>query len=210
MNASERAYAIIRQRILDGTFPPGSQLREEEIAEACGVSRTPVRDAMRRLETEMFVERSDSNRSFVTVWKESDLEELFMLRSVLESHAAERAAKAITADVVDLLKISNNRIAEAIAKETPDIETFLKENATFHELVVGAAASERLAFMISRLVFIPVVYKTAIRYDREELHKSLSDHREITAALEAGDAEWAGAAMKSHIRRAYHAQAKRS
>ena len=63
--ASDRAYAQIKAMILSGTLAPGAPLREEQLAEVCGVSRTPVREAMRRLEAELFVRKTETQRSFV-------------------------------------------------------------------------------------------------------------------------------------------------
>ena len=71
---------------------PGSQLTETDIAELCGVSRTPVREAMGRLDAEMFIERTDRQRSFVSNRSDDDIEDLFTLRTMLESYAAGRAA----------------------------------------------------------------------------------------------------------------------
>ena len=76
--ASDRAYETIRTRILSGDLPPGAQLVEEALAELCGVSRTPVRDALRRLEAELLVERSDTQRSFVSDWSLHDVADAFM------------------------------------------------------------------------------------------------------------------------------------
>ena len=83
--ASDRAYSHIRSMILSGELQPGSQIREEALAELCGVSRTPVRDALRRLEAELFIRRNESQRSFVADWSLDDLEEAFQLRAMLEA-----------------------------------------------------------------------------------------------------------------------------
>ena len=97
--ASERAYAEIRGLILSGDAPPGSSLTEEALADICGVSRTPVREALRRLEAELYVVRSDSQRLYVADWNSEDLAEMFTLRAMLEAHAAARAASRITPNV---------------------------------------------------------------------------------------------------------------
>lgn len=202
--ASVRAYDQIRTRILSGELAPGSQLKEEDLAEICGVSRTPVRDAMHRLESEMFIQRSDSQRSFVSVWSDADIEELFTLRTMLESHAAARAAERATPEILRALQSNVGSIASAINRPIPDVDTFLAMNAEFHGLIVQAAASPQLAMMLNRLVLQPIVHRTAMRYDANQLSRSLSEHAEIVAALEQRDGEWARAVMVSHIRRALH------
>lgn len=202
--ASDRAYDAIKIRILDGTLSPGVQLKEEELAKLCGVSRTPVRDAMHRLEAEMFIQRSDSQRAFVSNWSIGDIEDLFTLRTMLESHAAAQAAERVTPEMLTELHRNVAAIDAAIDRPLPDVDGFLVENAQFHALVVKAAASDRLAHMINRLVLQPIVHRTALRYDADQLRRSLAEHVEIVAALEAHDADWARAVMTSHIRRAFH------
>ena len=203
--ASDRAYAEIRGLILSGDAPPGSPLTEEALADICGVSRTPVREALRRLQSELYIVRSDSQRLFVADWNSDDLAEMFTLRAMLEAHAAARAAPRIDADGIAALRDSNDRIAAAIAAEVPDVATFLIENRRFHEIVIAAAGSPRLAAMLAALVEQPVVRRTAARYDRVELARSTHEHGELIKAFVARDGDWARAVMTGHIRRAFHA-----
>lgn len=202
--ASDRAYDAIRNLILTGTLAPGTQVKEEELADLCGVSRTPVRDAMHRLEAEMFIQRSDSQRSFVSNWSNEDVDELFTLRTMLEGHAAARAAERVTPEILDALHRNIATIGDAIHRPEPDVDAFLTMNAVFHGLIVQAAASHQLATMLNRLVLQPIVHRTALRYDADQLARSLSEHVEIVAALEQRDGDWARAVMTSHIRRAFH------
>jgi DNA-binding GntR family transcriptional regulator len=202
--ASDRAYDEIKAQILRGTLAPGMQLKEEELAEICGVSRTPVRDAMHRLEAEMFIQRTDSQRSFVSNWSIEDIEELFTLRTMLEGHATAQAAERVTPEMLAELHRNVAAIDAAIDRPLPDVDAFLVKNAQFHALIIQAAASDRLAHMINRLVLQPIVHRTALRYDGDQLRRSLAEHVEIVAALEAHDADWARAVMTSHIRRAFH------
>jgi len=203
--ASERAYGEIRSLILSGDAPPGTQLTEAQLADICGVSRTPVREALRRLETELYLVRSDSQRIFVADWNSDDLAEMFTLRAMLEAHAAGRAATRIEGAALDHLRAANDRIATAVAADTPDVATFLSENRCFHDIVITAAGSPRLAAMIAALVEQPVVRRTAARYSRTELARSTHEHGELIQAFATRDADWARAVMTGHIRRAFHA-----
>jgi DNA-binding GntR family transcriptional regulator len=207
--ASEQAYLELRSKILSGDLPPGLQLKEEEVAEMCGVSRTPVRDAMRRLESELFIRRTDSQRSYVAEWELSDIEEVFTLRTMLESHAVQRAAMRADAAQIQKFKQINQRVEEAIKGREVDVQGFLDANAQFHSLILDIAASERLAALLSRLILQPVVQQTVLNYDRAHLLHSHSEHVEITSALEHRDPDWAGAIMTAHIRRAFHVHADR-
>ncbi|WP_439533728.1 GntR family transcriptional regulator [Polymorphobacter sp.] len=201
--ASERAYAEIRGLILAGDIAPGAPITEEALADIVGVSRTPVREALHRLESELYVIRTESQRLVVAQWSEDDIAEMFTLRSILEGRAAARAAVRITPETLDTLRRCNDTIATAVA--APDIATFLVENRRFHELILGASGSRRLVTMLATLVEQPVVRRTAIRYSAPELARSAHEHAELIQAFAVGDADWARAVMTAHIRRAFHA-----
>lgn len=205
-SATERAYDQIKEAILDGRLAPGSQIKEKEVAEMCGVSRTPVRDALRLLTAEMFIVRTESQRSFVSEWSESDLAELYTLRAMLEGYAAERAARNMTPAVLDALRQANQRIAQAIDLPKPDISAFLDGNAQFHNLIIETAASDRLTSMMGRLMLAPLIHRTATQYSKAGLERSVAEHEEVIGAFENGDPEWARAIMTAHIRRAFHVQ----
>lgn len=203
--ASDHAYTVIRGMILSGELPPGAQLSEEALALRCEVSRTPVRDALRRLESDLLIRRSESQRSFVADWSDDDIEDAFELRAMLEAQAARRAATRIASAQLEALRHHNRLIGAAIAGERPDIPAFLDNNRAFHEIILTAAGSSRLASLLTRLIEQPVVWRTAQNYDRENLQRSHHEHEELIAAFARGDAAWAASIMTGHIRRAFHA-----
>ena len=203
--AADRAYAEIRSLILSGDAAPGTQLTEEQLADICGVSRTPVRDALRRLEAELYIVRSDSQRAFVADWSQADVDEMFTLRGMLEAHAARRAATRLDAAGVAALRDCNAAIEAAVSRGEPDIRAFLDSNREFHRLIVEAARSPRLAATLATLVEHAVVRRTALHYGRGQLEQSAREHRELILAFEARDPDWAHAVMTGHIRRAFHA-----
>lgn len=203
--ASEHAYTVIRGMILAGELPPGAQLSEEALAVHCAVSRTPVRDALRRLESDLLIRRSESQRSFVADWSDDDIEDAFELRSMLEAQAARRAATRITPAQLEALRRHNRLIGEAISGSKADIPNFLDHNRAFHEIILAAAGSTRLASLLTRLIEQPVVWRTAQNYDHENLQRSHREHEELIAAFARHDPAWAASIMTGHIRRAYHA-----
>jgi DNA-binding GntR family transcriptional regulator len=206
--ASDRAYINIRSMILSGELQPGLQIREESLAELCGVSRTPVRDALRRLEAELFIRRNESQRSFVADWSLDDLEEAFQLRAMLEAYAAKRAATRISWDQLVRLRGHNDAIKQAIGASKPDIARFLDHNRHFHAIILEASGSERLSGMLTQVTEQPVVLRTAQQYDLENLRRSHHEHEELVMAFDNRDGEWAAAVMTAHIRRAFHAYAE--
>lgn len=203
--ASDNAYDKIRQVLLDGEVRPGEQLTEERLAQITGVSRTPVREAVRRLERELLLVRNESNRIFVADWSRDEVDEMFTLRQMLEGHAAERAAQRLTPARIDQLERVNQELHAAVAQDPPDIDRFLEANRLFHEIVTEAAHSPRLAEVLAMLVEQPVVLRTARKYTLADLVQSARDHDELIASFRAQDPSWARAVMASHLRRAFHA-----
>jgi DNA-binding GntR family transcriptional regulator len=203
--ASDHAYATIRAMILSGELPSGAQVREERIADSCGVSRTPVRDALRRLEAELLIRKSPSQRSFVADWSLDDIEDSFVLRAMLEGHAAKRAAARISWSLLERLRTHNGLILNAVSTSQPDIGAFLEHNRAFHSIVLESAESARLVNILGRVIEQPIVWRTAQNYGRENLLQSHREHDELINAFERRDGDWASAIMTGHIRRAFHA-----
>jgi DNA-binding GntR family transcriptional regulator len=206
--ASDQAYTKIRAHLLSGGVQPNEQLTEDQLSQITGVSRTPVREAVRRLEDELLLVRSDTKRLFVADWSRDDIEEMFTLRQMLECHAAERAARRLSRDKIAQLEAVNHALKQAIAQSVPDVARFLEANRCFHEAIVDAADSPRLGQMLGRLVEAPVVLRTARTYSLEDLKQSARDHDELIAAFAARDPDWARAVMGSHLRRAFHTFAR--
>lgn len=207
MKASEKAYATIRAMILSGELASGEQLSEEALAERCGVSRTPVRDALRRLEAELLVHRNESQRSFVADWSLDDVRDAFELRAMIEGYAARRAAERMDKATLERLRACNSAIYRAIRPGKTDVSAFLQYNREFHEIVLAAADSQRLSAVLGGLIEQPVVWRTAQHYGREAFHRSHSEHEDLLAAFARGDGPWAESIMAGHIRRAFHAYA---
>lgn len=207
-NAADRAYDAIRSGILDGTFPPNARLKEAELVAFCGVSRTPVREALRRLAAEDFVRIQRNQGAQVKSWSHDDLDDLFSLRALLEGHAAARAAERITA--ADLAKLSDaiREMDAVLASDTAQsrkIAEFLRLNRVVHETVWQASGSDRLVSMLGHLVEQALMAHTAQKFSIARVAQSHHHHQELLRAMQARDAAWAEAIMRSHIRAARQA-----
>lgn len=202
--ASRKAYEAIRDRILSGEFAPGAHLKEEELAEVCGVSRTPIRDALRTLSAEDYVRVVPNHGTFVSDYTERDIEDIFSLRAMLEGYAARMAAhRASPEQIAELREISDSVTKMLESGEEPDRVMWLNANRRFHSIVTEAANSERLANMIARLVEQPVLVRTAATFDRADLTRSNQHHLDLVDAIADGNGDWAEAVMSSHILAAY-------
>lgn len=205
--ASDRAYSTIREMIMSGELSPGDPLGEEALAERCGVSRTPIRDALRRLEADMLVARTDTQRSFVADWSLDDIADVFELRAMLEGHAARRAAERMDDKTLKALRYCNAQLRQAVTTSPPDVDNFLERNREFHGLILEKAGSRKLVSLLASVIEQPVVWRTAHHYGEEELRRSCGEHEELLAAFARRDGAWAESIMAGHIRRAFHAYA---
>jgi DNA-binding GntR family transcriptional regulator len=203
--AVEKAYAAIRTGILAGTYPGGTHLKAEDLAEAIGVSRTPVREALRRLHAEGLVDFVANRGAYVLNWDMSDVEEVFGLRMVLETFGVELAAVRRTPEQLAQLRQLAERMS-ALARERPSnyVETIAELNTEFHKLMHLASGVKRLSPILMQVIQIPLTMRTFTRYSDEDLARSMAHHREMVSAFAARDSQWAAAVMKSHIAAARH------
>ena len=202
-HASDHAYRLIRAQILTGERAGGDWLREGDLAEAIGVSRTPVREALRRLTAEGLVRYKRNRGVQVTAWSPEDLDEIFSLRSVLEPWACRLAATSESVDLDELDRLAHDMDAAARASVT-DVDRITELNNRFHRLILDASKNRRLGSVVSSVVQVPLVWQTFSHYSDSDLRRSLAHHHELVAALAAGDPDWAESVMRSHVRAAWH------
>ena len=195
-NASVVVAEVIRQAIVDGGYPPGARLKEEELARELGMSRTPVREALRVLQAEGLVDAAPNRGATVRAHDAEDLDDLYQLRALLEGYAARKAAGRATEDLVRTLWASCDRFEELAEG---DVRALVKENFVFHNAILEAAGSARVASMVRKVTELPLVYKSYIWYSPEQRRISAHYHRQITRALESRDAERAELVMKEHV-----------
>ena len=196
-SASAAAGEVIREAIIDGRLPPGQRLKEEELARELGISRTPVREALLLLESEGLVESIPRRGATVRSYAVSDLDDVYQLRALLEGYAARRAAARISPADVTRLEKSCDRFDRLRAED--DLLDLVKENLLFHSVVHEAAASDRLAALIRKVIEIPLVYKSFYWYSPEQKVISQHYHRQLARALKLGDGERAELIMKEHV-----------
>ncbi len=203
MKAAEKVYNDLRAGIIEALYPPGARITEKEIAAASGVSRTPVREAMRRLQAEGLLEFVPHQGAFVKTWSDADAEEIFELRVLLEPFAARRAASNATEDEIAQMKsAAKAQYAEGRGRAHGYLERITDLNDQFHKLLYVAARSERLKSVLGALKDAPLVFETFRDYTDEDLQRSARHHLEIVRAIEARDGDWAASVMRSHVQAA--------
>lgn len=200
--SSHEAYTRIRDWILDGTLPMGGRLGEVELAASLGVSRTPVREALRRLKADGLVDLQANRGARVSSWSTEELDDIHELRVLLEGQAAARAARQITQDeILELRELCLQMERAAAAKE---LEVLTATNGVFHAKIVTCSRSHRLPSIYSSVIQVPVTFRTFSQYSDVALERSMHHHREIVDALDARDPGWAKVAMEGHILAARH------
>jgi len=198
--AVDKAYHAIRKAVLDGEFSSGDRLKESVLAATIGVSRTPVREALRRLSAEGLIDFSSSHRAAVAQWGDENISELFRLRSTLESYAASLAAANISTEKTEELILLQDRMESAAqARNRIQFKAISLLNNQFHKIILDASGNKRLVTLMSGLIEMAVILQTYRGYSEADLARSFGHHREMIAAFEARDSEWAGSVMKSHI-----------
>ena len=203
-NATERAYLYVREQILSGRYAAGSHLKEERIAEEAKVSRTPVREALRRLSNEHLVKFVTNQGAFVISWEEDDVEGIFDIRVMLEGYSAYRAATRIDEEGIREMESCADEIEKLCQKHNKENHRKTIEfNHRLHSIIVEAAGSEHLRRMLVSLVEIPMLLKTIDRYSDADVVRSNNHHRELIEAFRARDSDWAKNVMESHLRAAH-------
>ncbi len=199
--AATRAYTDLRTAIMNGAHPAGTRLTESRLAEKLGLSRTPVRDALRRLEADGLVRVTPNRGAEVVLPSEEDFDEIFDVRSVLESHAARRAAEWGTADGGGLRGLCEAMEQQLGSLDESGYDEITRLNLEFHRSV-HEMAGRLLPELLQRVIEVPLVRRTFHQYTAAELERSFIQHRELVDAIEAGDGDWAHAVMQSHVRAA--------
>jgi DNA-binding GntR family transcriptional regulator len=200
VRAVDKAYAAVKEGIFAGRFPPGTRITEYEVVSASGVSRTPAREALRRLHSEGLVDMTPNQGAVVIDWSPADTDEIFDLRAALESYGAARAAARATPEQIrDLEVLATRQQAEARERRDGHLERIASLNSQFHNQLQHASASPRLSRILAALLDASLIMKTFSHYTADDLERSAAHHLELVQALAKRDAEWAASVMRSHV-----------
>ncbi len=195
----EEAYEALRNAILRGRVKPGQRLKEERLAAEMGTSRTPVREAFHKLEQEELVTRLRRGGFVVREWTRSDVEEVFGIRSVLESYAAVVATQNM--DEAELARLEDKLGESERALERGETERFIQLNTEFHDILYKSSNRRRLYHMIHNLRDYFDRYRGAILGVNGMPRLSLRDHKRMVAAMKKKDSAVVEKLVRDHILR---------
>lgn len=197
------AYTLILEAIESGSYRPGDRLVESELAERFGVSRTPVREALQRLETQSMLAR-DGRSLIVASLDHNQLAELFVVRAELEGLAARLAAKHATREEVRVLAdmVTEDRV------HLGDPEALSRANRRFHNQIHLASHNRYLVQQLGLVHRSMALLATTSLAAEGRGEAALAEHAAIVDAIAAGDGDAAQEALRAHISKAFETRLK--
>lgn len=187
----------LRDAVRRGILQPGERLMEIQLAEDLGVSRTPVREAIRKLEMEGYVIMMPRRGTYVADLSIRDINEVFEIRTSLESLASGLAAERINEDELEKLQRLLVEIGAYIKSE--DMESIVRTDTEFHDLLYQASRNTRLVGIISNLREQLTRFRTTSMSFPGRLKATLEEHRKIVEAIAQGDEKAARKAAEHHM-----------
>ena len=200
--AAAVAYERLRKAITEGTLSGGTRLKETELAERLGVSRTPIREAIRRLHSDGLVELHHNRGAIVPHWTSDDLNQSYALRALLEGYGARLAAINATEEDLAQLREVAGQMASLTGETTEELDKIQGLNRVFHDAILRAGGDRRLTDMVTSLAEVSIVRRTFRQYSQVELERSMHHHAELVEAIGEGDANWAESVMRAHVQAA--------
>lgn len=181
----ERILETIRDAIMSGALKPGEKVAEPELAARFGISRTPIREAFRQLESEGYLSVVPRKGALVASFSAKDVEEFYAIKSILEGYAARKACMQLSTREINKLEAINEKLRE-IAEEG-DVRHFFKVHNSFHDLFIKGAGNEKLHDMIAQLLkkFQRLRMASLMKPGRMQL--SVEEHEKIIEAFRKRD-----------------------
>jgi DNA-binding GntR family transcriptional regulator len=176
----ERIVNVLREAIIRGTLKPGERVAESDLAERYGISRTPIREAFRQLETEGFLKVIPRRGAEVTSLTEEDVKEFYEVKSLLESYAAKVATEKLTEKDIKRLEMLNSSM-ERFAK-SGDIKAFFKADNEFHDVFIHKCGNEKLFSIIQNLLQQFQRFRIASFVIKGRMEVSVEQHKDIIKA----------------------------
>lgn len=196
----EIVLEALKDAIVNGQLKPGERLMEQQVAEELGVSRTPVREAIRKLEIEGFVIMIPRKGAYVSDVSLKDIAQVFEVRAAMEALAAGLAAQRMEDEQIEQLERKLVEVKKAIDKS--DLENIIQYDTEFHEIIYNASRNARLVQILNNLREQIQRYRSTSLASPGRLKDTLEEHKELVDAISAGNVELAQRLAKEHIENA--------
>jgi len=190
----EKILETIRDAILKGNMKPGERVSEPDLAERFGISRTPIREAFRQLESEGYLQVIPRKGAVVASLSERDIEEFYAIKIILEGFAARMAAENLTPKDIERLESINERLQQIAAEG--DVKNFFRVHNEFHEVFIKAAGNEKLYEMITQLVMRFKRLRLASLSQPGRMEISVEEHRNMIQAFKNHDGDRADSLVR--------------
>ena len=198
-NLGNQVFEQLKEMIFNGEFPPGERIIESEVADSIGISRTPVREALHKLEAERFIIHLPKGGYVVKGMSLSEIKEIFDIRVILESFAGFLAAKRCNDKEILPLEKKLEEFEKYLIKN--DLKELTRVNTEFHELLYALSRSPRLVKMIHNLRDDIYSLRKIILNSVDMAHLSNKDHREIIKAIKKKEAKKTENLVRDHVLR---------
>jgi DNA-binding GntR family transcriptional regulator len=195
----ELVFDSLREAILLGRLKPGERLMEVQLADEMGVSRTPVREAIRKLELDGFVVMIPRKGAYVASITLKDIADVFEVRAALEGMAAGLAAERITEDEMEQLERS---LLKEARLDSEGISNFVDNDTLFHEMIYSASRNKQLQHIITHLREQIQRFRTTSLSQPGRTRESLDEHKKIVEAITSRDVDSARNLAREHIENA--------
>lgn len=192
----EQIASSLRDSIIRGELRPGQKLTEPELAERLGISRTPIREAFRQLESEGFLTVIPRRGAVVASISRKEIADFYEIKSLLEGYAAKKAAERMTGREIERLRKINARLAELAAKG--QVEAFFHKNDEFHNFFMSMCGNEKLVELRDNMVNRFLGLRLAALSVPGRLGESVRQHVNIIRAFEKRDGRLAEAVVVEH------------
>ncbi|MCP4433770.1 MAG: GntR family transcriptional regulator [Gammaproteobacteria bacterium] len=202
---SEYAYRQLKQMMVEGQFEMGIKLTESTLAKQLDLSRTPIRQALARLESEGFVEYEDRRGHRTRVFTDLDVQQIYAVRALVESEAAQLSCeKGFSVEQLEELGSLIERMGLTLAPDAglPQTEVrarFMKLNHRFHWIIYSNCPNTYLISLMRQFVELPLVIRNFFHFSYDRLQRSQQDHQLILAAIKKNASDEVRKLFSSHI-----------
>jgi len=195
----EKIADKIRADIIKGVYKNGERLVEPKLAKTLGISRTPIREALRQLEAEGFIEIVPRRGAIVKELTIKDIDDLYAIKANLEGLAARQAVINLTEEQIENLININKQFKNIVEKNPSVTDEYLKDNIDFHNIFIAASDNEKLVDILDGLSKNFQRLKTMLVSDAGRAATAVKEHKKIIDAFVSKDPDLAEKSVRNHI-----------